>query len=187
MAIELPEELKRKLHKLSTFPHPPSLKIKWVERENFHITLKFFGEIEESFLKKIYKNTEERFAEVKEFSLSLEEIGFFGSSFSPRVVWFGIREREFLAEEIYKPLRKMFKKLKIKEDKNFHPHITLFRIRKCEDLRDFEAYLDFLKKESESLQKFTFRVKGLTFFKSTLTSKGPVYSSLFEVKFKENF
>ena len=69
LAIDLPLELKKKLYNLSLLPKPRSLKIKWVEEKNFHLTLRFFGDISESLLKKLYNRTEKVVKELKIFNL----------------------------------------------------------------------------------------------------------------------
>ena len=52
-AIAIPEPLKKEMFALQKSLGADLSGIKWVEKENFHLTLKFLGEIPESRLKEI--------------------------------------------------------------------------------------------------------------------------------------
>ncbi|WP_051920359.1 RNA 2',3'-cyclic phosphodiesterase [Thermodesulfobacterium hydrogeniphilum] len=183
LAIDLPEELKKKLYELSKIEPPEGLKIKWVERPNFHITLKFFGSISEKLLEKIFKASEKALKEESSFKLVIDKIGYFPEKGNPRVVWIGLKLENDQLLNIHKILEKIFKKMKISDRKEkFHPHITLFRVKKLSDKEDFNAYLKNLAKESQILEGFNFIVKELTIFKSNLTPQGPIYESLYKIK-----
>ncbi len=60
-----------------------------------------------------------------------------------------------------------------KEDRNFHPHITLARLKKPRDLQEVVT--------SQNLEKYkdcSIKVDCVTLFKSTLTPKGAIYECL---------
>ena len=164
-------------------------KIKWVEEKNFHLTLRFFGDISESLLKKLYNRTEKVVKELKIFNLKIGEPGFFPERSTPRVVWIGI-SAETGSEfnnllKLSDDLSRAYKKLKLSEKKEkFHPHITLFRIKKLENLKEFQKYFELPQKETEKVRGYTFSVKELTFFKSTLFPQGPVYEVLQKISLK---
>ncbi|RLG13178.1 RNA 2',3'-cyclic phosphodiesterase [Candidatus Pacearchaeota archaeon] len=185
LAIDLPLELKKKLSALNTINIPSSLKIKWVEEKNFHLTLKFFGNISENFLEKLYKRTQKAVKDFPFIELRIKKTGFFPEKGLPRVVWIGLDSQDDILLKLYKTLEKEFKKLKIKSSKEaFHPHITLFRIKSIGNLKEFNAYFEALSKNAISLEGFSFQVKELTFFKSTLYSTGPVYQPMYKVPLK---
>jgi 2'-5' RNA ligase len=186
LAIDLPAELKKKLYQLSYITPPSSLKIKWVEEPNFHITLKFFGDISENFLKKIFKESEKVVKEYVNFKLTIDTTGYFSEKGMPRVVWIGLKLETQQLFNLYQGLEKVFKKLKISDSKEkFHPHITLFRIKNLGNKGDFKEFFNKISQEAEGLKGFNFLVKELTFFKSTLTPKGPIYEPLYKVGLKD--
>jgi 2'-5' RNA ligase len=79
-------------------------RIKWVEPENMHLTLKFFGETDENLIPAIKLATEESLKKSKPFSLNISNTGIFGSRYDPKVVWFGIeknQELEMLANNLF--------------------------------------------------------------------------------------
>ena len=184
LAIDLPQELKKKLSNLDKIDIPKDIKIKWVEEENFHITLKFFGNIKETLLEKLFKEIQKSAQEHNFFQLSLNEVGFFPQKKTPRVVWIGINTHDNTLFEIHRALKKIFKKFKLGEEKDFHPHITLFRVKTIRDLKSFNSYLEQISEKAKAIKGFTFKVNELIFFESILSSKGPVYRPLYKVKLK---
>ena len=68
--------------------------INWVKPDNMHITLKFFGETEESRIGGICEIMDGISLIHKPFSFHLKDIGIFGSRYKPRVIWFGIENPE---------------------------------------------------------------------------------------------
>ena len=71
-------------------------KIRWVPPENFHLTLKFFGNTPKekiSTISKVISSTVGSFSPIK---VELIKAGIFGSKYKPRVIWFGIKENIFI-------------------------------------------------------------------------------------------
>lgn len=185
LAIDLPWELKKKIYELNYLSLPESLKVKWVEEKNLHLTLKFFGNISENLLEKLYKDTLQNFQNFISFELALESLGYFPEKAFPRVVWIGLRDEERKLLEVYRILKKIFKKYKIEDSsEKFHPHITLFRIKKLGNKEEFEEYFKELNKKANLLKNLKFSVKDLTFFKSILHSSGPTYEVIYKVFLK---
>ncbi len=185
LAIDLPQELKRNLFELSKIAIPESIKIKWVAEPNFHITLKFFGNISEKILEKLFKKSQKVVENYPIFKLILTNVGFFPEKKTPRVVWIGLKTEDKTLFDLQDSLEKLFKKLKIGDSKDkFHPHITLFRVKSPGNLEDFKNYLEKLSEKAKTLEGFTFKVEELTFFKSTLYPQGPLYEPLYKIRLK---
>jgi len=179
LAIDLPWELKKKLSEVKKVELPEKIKGKWVETENFHLTLHFFGNLEEKILERVIKKLEEVFKEFSSFSLELTEIGAFPERGTPRVIWMGLKEPSLMLERIHEELVKALKKLKLYEKREpFHPHITLLRIKGVEEREDLERFFEGLRREGERLKGEKFLVKEIILFKSDLTPKGPIYTPL---------
>lgn len=185
LAIDLPWDLKREIYSLKNLEIPKDLKLKWVEEENLHITLKFLGNISENLLEKIYKNSENICKKFASFYLELEEIGSFPEKGIPRVIWIGIN-RENALKTLYEQLEKNFKSLKLEEKKEkFHPHITLIRVKEALNREALINYFESLKGEAKKLKGRSFLVKEIIFFKSTLTPTSPKYTPLKRITFKD--
>ncbi len=147
-------------------------KIKWVEEENIHITLKFFGETPESSIDLICETLEDVALEHNPFEIRLQNTGMFGSRYNPRVIWFGMEQNpalESLAENVIKQLEKAgFEH----DGQRFRAHLTVGRIKFINDKRNFQKTLDRMK--DTFIQ--TVAVDEFNLYESVLRPQGPEYT-----------
>ena len=146
-------------------------RITWVNPENIHITLKFFGETEEKRIPEISRVLKEVAASHKPFASELVNVGIFGSSYSPKVIWFGIDKAEPL-KELGNDVLKSVETIGWEHDRqNFVPHITIGRIKEIPDKQLFQKVIDEHKKTwMQEVQ-----VKEFHLYESILLRDGPVY------------
>ncbi|MCB1177467.1 MAG: RNA 2',3'-cyclic phosphodiesterase [Leptospiraceae bacterium] len=170
MGIFPPLEIREELAKL-TIGLP---EVKWVEVENFHITLQFLGDLEDSSLPSLIESLSE--IQFSPFTVYLEGISYFQESRS-LPVWISVTPKDsviHLKSEIDKSLRK----LNLPTSKNYTPHLTLGRIKKFHESRWFqylETFQDFRTNE--------FEVNSFELIKSTLTPSGSIYEVVEEFSF----
>lgn len=176
LAFDISSEVK---NNLGTFLSPitkESKEIKWVDPQNYHVTLKFFGNIDEAkMVNSISKIVEENISSMKPVTFSCEGIGCFPQWQRPKVIWAGLRgEKEGLIG-LQKNLEVAFEKLDFpKEDRDFKMHLTLARIKSLPKERGWLKNL-----EVASAQKFgEIVVDHVTLYKSQLTKEGPVYTAV---------
>jgi len=146
-------------------------KIKWVEPVNLHFTLKFFGETSETKIETINQVLQSIASEIEPFNLSISKTGIFGSSYNPKVIWFGFAEEEKLKKtgEIF---LHFLDKVGFPSDRqNFVPHLTVARIKQINDKQYFQKVIDDFKEIS--LHKIS--VNEFYLFESILKPAGPVY------------
>lgn len=168
LAIELGEETKKELIKIQK--HLPEAKMKLVEEENLHLTLKFFGEIEDFQANKI----KEILKQIKfgKFKANLGNIGIFPSSNFIRVVWVSLEPSEKI-KELHKIIDEMLGNEKMREDKAFESHITLARIK---FVKDKKIFIDEFKKID--IKQIEFEINSFILKESILTEKGPIYKDI---------
>lgn len=146
-------------------------KIRWVKPNNLHITLKFFGETPEHHIPAINLALNESINNISPFAIDIKDIGVFGSSYKPKVIWFGIdpkNEIEALVSSIYNELSQ----IGIHPDRqNFVPHLTLARMKFIEDKKLFQLQID--KQKEGLIQKE--EVTEFHLFESILKPEGPEY------------
>ncbi|MBC8320045.1 MAG: RNA 2',3'-cyclic phosphodiesterase [Bacteroidetes bacterium] len=146
-------------------------KIRWVDPDNFHITLKFFGNTTEERIpdiSNVVQNTVELF---KPLNIELKNAGIFGSSYKPRVIWFGIAENKQLTELGINLLNNLNDAGFPKDRQNFVPHLTIGRITKITDKQLF-------MKEIEKVKNVFFqksKIDKVILFESILSTHGPTY------------
>lgn len=148
--------------------------IKWVEPQNLHITLKFFGETPNRQVDPIAGALHLAAMDCPPGSFRIEGCGTFGSARMPRVIWLGIRRAEHLMQ-LYNRVNQRLAPLGYKPDKTlFTPHLTLGRIREIKDLHALSAV------ESEFAETRFARVELKEFYliESFLRPRGPLYKVL---------
>ena len=138
--------------------------------KSFHLTLKFLGETDkkEEIIQKLEK------IKFKPFKLETTHIGVFPSENYIKVVWIGLEENKVLMK-LQEDVEKALAEFNFKKDFDFHPHITLARIKfiKQEEKHDFVEKLKQIK-----FEKKEFEVKEFKLIKSELTREGPVYTDV---------
>ena len=150
----------------------PLAKIRWVRREQFHITLKFLGELEPH----VIADVKEALGPLKyfePFTVELNHIGAFPSLNAPRVLWLGGEQG---ARELGRIARNVDEVLNEeagleRERRKFTAHLTLAR------LKDSLLPGELVRKLGE-VPAMEFQCGELFLMRSQLTPHGPMYSEL---------
>lgn len=143
-----------------------------VAPESLHLTLKFLGEIDEDQVARVNDAMTRALISFKPFQADLKGVGVFPNLKYMRVLWVGVESREI--EEMQRNLDNQLIKLGFKRERRFHSHLTLARIKKRSGLGRVREFLQ--KYESTYFGSVT--VDTVELKKSTLTPKGPIYSTL---------
>ncbi len=156
------------------------VKMKPVELQNLHITLWFFGEIDVERVNMVLDNA--RKVKFQPFKLEVKGVGYFPGGSRINVVWLGISDPAEGLKSILDQLIERLSRLGFKyEDRGFTPHLTIGRVKAVRDKQAALRRLNELRDVYFGEQLIdSFKVK-----KSTLTSKGPIYSDLLVVKAEE--
>jgi 2'-5' RNA ligase len=183
IAFELKEE--ETIKNLSQFveklkQHQP--KMKAVEPENFHLTVKFLGNIEETQAKKIYEIIENDINNVYfkegEKQYRLKGTGQFNRY---STIWVKLRGDTQVLQEIKDILEELLKReLNIQKDrrKEFKAHLTIGRLKSNKiNYKNFDTFKGIIK-EQKNLDFGEFKIDKLLLKKSDLTPKGPIYTTL---------
>ena len=169
IAIEIPEEIKEYILAVQKQLDGNSSKLKPVGKEQMHLTLKFLGEVQPDKTKEIIAALKQ--IKFRKFSFNLDSIGTFPNEENIRVVWIGLKPEDeiiSLQKDIDSKLEKLFKK-----EKNFKPHITLFRVKYIENKNTFIE-----KIKNTNIENKKINVNNFKMIKSTLTRQGPIYEEL---------
>ena len=143
--------------------------------KQFHLTLKFLGDVPDNKLPEI----KERLSKVSftPFTLKLGSIGVFPDEHFIRVVWVGLEDHKAV-EELQQGIDDIFEQM-FKREKRFHPHLTLARIKFLPQ-ESKQAYVEALKKITVEPKEA--KIGSFKLIKSTLTPEGPEYEVLEEYK-----
>ena len=147
-----------------------NFKAKLVEKENLHFTLKFLDERSEDEIKEIIGILEK--IDFKKFKILLQGTGAFPNTKRARVIWIGAK-----SEELNNLGKTVSERLKKFNDEEFSPHLTIARLKIPDNVESI------LKNFSNTIFG-EITVDSFILYKSTLTSKGPIYEIIQEFKAK---
>ena len=104
--------------------------VSWVAPGNLHVTLKFLGETSPNRVGAVADALAGVAANFPPFGLEAEGAGLFPGTRNPRVLWVGLREPLELVRELQENMENALSGAGFpREDRPFHPHITVGRAR----------------------------------------------------------
>ena len=180
IAIDIGDNVRGKLVQAQDrIARTKAAKIKFVESENLHITLKFLGEITEEQAEEIKEILQKIASKYKKHEVKVRGIGVFPNYSYVRVIWAGV-EGDQIIKSMVNDIEKELRKLGFKRDKDFVAHVTIGRVKFVKDKVEFMLTLKELANEDFG----NFTVDAIELKKSTLTPKGPIYETIarFELK-----
>lgn len=179
-AIDTTPELKRQMEEVRLKLIESDADVKWEPKEKYHITIKFLGETEEKIFPYVEKCLNEVGEKFSAFQIKYKSLGFFPNQKQPRVVWIGT---EIATQEIFEIKNYLDESLKIYgfevENRKFHPHITLGRIRSMRNVKNLISIAENLKFEAEPIM-----CGEIILMQSILKPTGSEYKILRTVKLK---
>ncbi|MCD4679163.1 MAG: RNA 2',3'-cyclic phosphodiesterase [Bacteroidales bacterium] len=120
-------------------------KISWANPDNVHITIKFLGDTEEGNINRINEVLENCAKEIDPFDIHIENVGIFGSSYDPKIIWFGIKENNALLD-LSENILNGLDLIGFKRDRqNFRPHLTVGRVKKINNRKNFQKRINHFK------------------------------------------
>ena len=133
LAIPIPEavraELRRVQHELQ--PLIPPQVVRWAKPEQFHLTLKFLGNVPAADTGALSEAVRAVCAAASPLPLRAEGVGFFPNESSPRVFWVEIKSVDGRLMEFQRQLERAVERFIEKpEAKKFTAHVTLARFEK---------------------------------------------------------
>ena len=179
LAIELPEAIRRKIEEVQRDLKLSHADVRWVNPENIHLTLKFFGNIDESRIDPIVKSLEGPIQTTSPFSVSIRGMGSFPHFKNPRVIWMGLKEGKEVLVALQKGVDGELKKIGFElEERDFNPHLTLGRTKSSQGREELIGRMEKYREEEFG----NFRVERVILFESDLKPSGPIYTVLRELR-----
>jgi 2'-5' RNA ligase len=121
-AIELPDEVRGELYRLR-MPLPGG---RWIEPQNYHLTLRFVGDIQNREAREFIANLAR--LDTDGFEIRLSGLGAFGGD-DPHAIFAGVEPDQRL-EELARAHDKAARNAGLASDpRPFKPHVTLARLR----------------------------------------------------------
>jgi 2'-5' RNA ligase len=179
LAIELPKPILKKIEEVQGDLRSAHADVRWVNPEKIHLTLKFFGNIEESRIDPIFKSIEEPIRNTLPFSLKVQGVGAFPNLKNPRVIWMGLVDGREILVSFQKQIETQFEEIGFQsEDRSFHPHLTFGRMKSSRGKEELVGRMERHKEEEFG----DLQVEKVVLFKSDLRPTGPIYTPLRELR-----
>jgi 2'-5' RNA ligase len=177
IAIESPSEIKAALAALQTALRRAGADVSWTKPENLHLTLNFLGEVDERRIVEVEKACIDLAAEFQPFTLRLNDTGFFPNARQPRVLWAGLSGEVENVAEMHRRLDERLSLIGFKrEEKKFHPHLTIGRLKSNKKTRELIALTDAYR-----LPALSFVVTEIVLMKSELHPAGAEYTPMAKI------
>lgn len=146
---------------------------RWTERDNFHITLTFIGEVDEATAETV----DEALSSIRteKFSLRLKGTGSFAQGKYPKVLWMGVAHNDVL-HRLKEKIDRAFTVANIPfEKRKYTPHVTMARFKNPEESKIAEFMQQHNLFSSEE-----FEIDEFILYHSHQTKNGSVYEALKE-------
>jgi 2'-5' RNA ligase len=173
-AIELSQEVcaQANEHILKMRSAFPNVRARWTRTDKFHLTLKFLGEIPKERVESLSRAAARATVSLTPCKLIIEDAGAFPQSGPPKVLWLGVTDIEGGLTDLHARLEDECEKEGFpKEQRPFHPHLTLARFRESQGTRPLAS----LHKEI-GFAPVEISVRELLVIRSELSDAGSKYT-----------
>lgn len=150
-----------------------NMKVKFVEKDNLHISLKFLGDLNRQEIEITSAILHNISTIYPYFRVELSKnISVFPNINRPRVIWIGIEKGNNIILNIFQSIEKELKSEHFyKRESQFKAHITLARVKYLENQRKLGDYFKSIK-----IEPLSETVKKIELMESQLTEEGPIYT-----------
>jgi len=183
IAIELPNELKSKLTQIQArLKAANQPRIKWVDPNGTHLTLKFLGNIEPSMIDPITEAITDAAQKTPPFTLDVQQLGAFPNLRRVQVVWVGLGGEINKMKQLHQLIEANLAHLGFSpEQRPFKPHLTLARVgneASPDERQRFGELIASTKFETSQ----SIKAESINLMRSQLTREGAIYSQISSAK-----
>ena len=190
VAILLPEEIREAVARVQIRLRDVMEEegIRWTAPEQFHFTLKFLGDVEESDLLSVIEGVGQASARSTLWALDVARLGVFPKQRNPQILWVGATGGVPVLQETAQYINEELAKRGFEaETKPYIPHITLARMKTRAGEEMVAKNLPMLQAEPELRETLgTFLVQECALMQSELRPGGAVYTAVKTFAFGTN-
>lgn len=131
IAIEIPRARKREFRDLAKSFRPREVdRVRWIDEEAMHLTLKFLGDTPEEMIPEIKTALQQAAESTGKFTIKIGRTGCFPSFRDPRICWVGFSGELRRLEQLQGRVEGRMVAIGLEEDdRDFRAHITVGRTR----------------------------------------------------------
>ena len=132
IAVTIPEPVKAKMEEAQAELRRvlPERAVRWTRREQFHLTLKFLGDVDAAQVEALGEAIRAACRGFGALHLRAERVGFFPDLRYPRVVWVGVQDQAEQLPRLQGAVERATRGYTTEEkEERFTGHVTLARIK----------------------------------------------------------
>jgi RNA 2',3'-cyclic 3'-phosphodiesterase len=177
IALRIGEELQGALSDAQAKLRKAGAHVGWVSRENIHLTMAFLGDIAPATADLLSVGLDDIAARTAPFVYEVTGVGTFGGR-RPKVIWAGVGDGDLAGlRALFSEIARLAADCGIRlEEREFHPHLTLGRVRSSRGAQELIDALDGLK----ATRFGHAAANGIFLMRSQLLPKGPIHTVLHE-------
>ena len=171
VALNLPKKERDRIYRATKVLRGSGLPVRWIDSENYHITLKFLGNVAEDRVIQVEEALTRVATATGKIDLSVEGFGAFPTIRNPNVVWVGVEPTPSLrCQDLEWALKDCgFDR----EGRAFHPHLTLGKVDVSSRAGEFRG----LDEAAAGLTyKGEMKIRKMDLMRSRVVKGGPTYS-----------
>ena len=182
VAIPVPAEVKTKIQRTQSLIRQrlPGDAINWTRPEQFHLTLKFLGDVPSDSVPAISDALRTVAVEFRPVALQSRGLGFFPNARVPRVLWAGVTDGSGQLNDLQLKIEAACTDFGTEptEDR-FHAHVTLARVKRFRGGIGDDLGKAVLPDLENDFGRWT--ATHVELIRSQLFSSGPAYTTLAEL------
>lgn len=183
LAFDIPSKVKQPLGRLIADFSKKEMGVRWIPAENLHVTMKFFGDVDETLLLGDISSAIEKItSNLKTVTLDCQGLGVFPNWKYPRIIWAGFIGDSQPVLDLYSELDGALASFQLKKDaRAFRLHLTIGRAK---ELKSTGILMNLIN-ELGPINFGSVTIDHLTLYKSVLTREGSVYTALKRFEFNK--
>ncbi len=151
--------------------------LKLVKPENIHVTMRFLGNITPPMVDSVHEAIQK--ISFSQFDVAIQGLGAFPKLQYARVIWAGIKNGAEQLSNVSDQLEPRLGELGFRPDsKGFSPHLTFARVKSGRNKPELIRCI----KDAANYEFGIIKAECLRLKRSVLTPRGPIYSTIHEVK-----
>jgi RNA 2',3'-cyclic 3'-phosphodiesterase len=176
IAVAASREVRSRARQLMDQLSGTAAKVRWVEPENLHFSLKFLGDVDLLEVPTVCEAVTRAVAALPPFEIVARGAGAFPDVDRPRTIWLGVADGSEQMVELNAEVERELAPLGFRrEARRFRPHLTIGRVR---DGRPGLSELGRLLRQQADFVGGVVSVDEVIVFSSQLDRDGPIYEPL---------
>jgi RNA 2',3'-cyclic 3'-phosphodiesterase len=178
IAFDTPPDLKTAMQEVQKQLQSSHVDVRWESMDKFHVTIKFLGDVTQALLPKIIEECTVMIEASPQFEVRYQTLGCFPNKKQPRIIWIGCENSDGKLESLKNRLDTVLTPLGFEvEQRKFHPHITLGRVKSFSNLNNLLPMLENLTFEPRQVP-----IHHIELMKSTLRPEGSIYTIIKQIE-----